>query len=120
MYGMTYHQYWNGDVYAHKAVRRAYKLKLEAQNQGYWLQGMYIYEALCDVAPIVRAFSKATKPGKYPAEPYDLFAEERQQKQDNADRERYERIKEKVAEFAKQHHERQQNSDGKEGDDGKH
>lgn len=120
MYGMTYHQYWNGDVYAHRAVRKAYKLKVEAQNHGYWLQGMYIYEALCNVAPILRAFSKANKPGKYPSEPYDLFGNKSEQKQIDTDRERYERIKEKVAEFAKQHHERQQNdSDGKEGDDGR-
>ena len=37
-----------------------------------WEQGLYIYEALCDVSPILRAFSKATKPLQYPQQPYGL------------------------------------------------
>lgn len=36
-----------------------------------WLHGLYIYEAFCDVSPILRAFSKAKKPNPYPDKPYE-------------------------------------------------
>ena len=37
-----------------------------------WEQGLYIYEAFCDVSPILRPFSKATKPLQYTKEPYEI------------------------------------------------
>ena len=62
--GMTYEQYWDGDVSAHKAYRRAKKLRTIEINANAWLQGMYIYEALLDVGQYTKAFSKA-KPKPY-------------------------------------------------------
>lgn len=53
---------------------------------------MYIYEALCDVAPIIRAFAKkGTKPIKYPAEPYAITAKERKQKKEDAEKVAFEK-----------------------------
>lgn len=115
-YGMTYHQYWNGDVYAHKHYRKAYRLKATEANTNAWIQGRYVYDALCAVSPILRAFSKAKKPADYPDEPYDLFADQRAKREENEAREKYERIKEKVSAFAQAFNE-QRNSDGKEADD---
>ena len=46
---MTYDQYWNDDCQLVKFYRKAHKLKNEQKNQELWLQGMYIYEALCNV-----------------------------------------------------------------------
>jgi hypothetical protein len=64
-----------------------------------WLQGIYVYEAIADLAPYLKAFSKS-KPKPYSSEPYDLFEHERQARREREERERYERIKEKVAAFA--------------------
>lgn len=70
--GMTYELYWDDDPWLVKAYRKAWELKQETVNQNLWLQGMYIYEALCCVAPIIRAFSKVKKPLPYRSEPYEL------------------------------------------------
>jgi hypothetical protein len=97
--GMTYEQYWDGEVSAHKAYRKAKELRISEQNRMAWLQGIYVYEAIADLAPYLKAFSKS-KPKPYSSEPYDLFEHERQARREREERERYERIKEKVAAFA--------------------
>ena len=75
--GMTPEQYWDGDPILPKYYRQADELKRERRNQELWLQGMYIYEALCDVSPIFHAFAKkGTKPNPYPDHPYSLTAKE--------------------------------------------
>ncbi len=104
-YGMTYEQFWDGDVSAHKAFREAHKLILAEKNQMAWLQGMYVYEALLDITPYLKAFSKA-RPHPYAKEPYDLFKEQREAREEREARERYERIKAGVAAFAKAQKER--------------
>lgn len=69
-YGMSYDEYWYGDAYLVKFYRDSYKLKLKAEDRHMWTQGMYIYEALCDVSPILHAFSKkGTKPLPYRDKP---------------------------------------------------
>jgi predicted RNase H-like nuclease (RuvC/YqgF family) len=114
-YGMSYHQFWDGDVYAHREYRRAHKLKLQEKNTEMWLQGRYIYDALCAVAPIVRAFSKASRPGKYADKPYDLFEEERKKREEEEAKRRYEKMREKVAAFAEEFNKmRKKTPEGKE------
>ena len=56
-----------------------------------WLQGMYIYDAICDASPILRPFvKKGTRPVPYPSEPYDLgltkSPEEKREKQNSEDK----------------------------------
>lgn len=97
--GMTYDQFWDGEVAAHKCFREAKKIRLSEQNQMAWLQGMYVYEAIADLAPALKAFAKG-KAKPYAKEPYDLFEDERKAREEREERERYERIKAKVAEFA--------------------
>jgi hypothetical protein len=75
--GMTYEQFWYGDPTIVKFYREAYdiseKRKHELDQWHMWNQGMYIYEALCDVSPILHAFSKkGTKPLPYPEFPYGM------------------------------------------------
>ncbi len=71
--GMTYDQYWNDDCQLVKYYRKAHKLKNEQKNQELWLQGLYIYDALCAVAPVLHAFAKrGTKPLPYTEKPYPL------------------------------------------------
>jgi hypothetical protein len=76
--GMTYEQFWDGDPTLAKHYRRADELKTERRNQELWLQGLYIYEALCDVAPIMHAMAKkGTKARPYPEQPYPITERQR-------------------------------------------
>ena len=72
---MTYEQFWYGDPTITISYIKAYKItqkrEVELTDYKIWKQGMYIYEALCDVSPILHAFSKkGTKPLPYPKAPY--------------------------------------------------
>ena len=70
-YGMTYHDFWYGGAFMVDFYREAHKLKIKEQDENNWMIGMYVYEALCDVSPILHAFSKkGTKPLPYAEKPY--------------------------------------------------
>lgn len=79
--GMTYEQYWDGDVWMVRDFRKSHKLKLEEQNRQAWLQGMYVYSAIGSMAPLLRAFSKARKPDEYMKEPLDMYGVRKEQKE---------------------------------------
>lgn len=72
------------------AYLEAERRRKERMNYELHLQGMYFYEALCDVAPLFHAFAKkGTKAHPYPSEPYRLAwqkdkkpSEEEKQKQE--------------------------------------
>ncbi len=71
--GMTADQYWDGDCILPKYYREAEKLRQERVNQEAWLQGMYVYDSMLRVAPVLRAFvKKGTKPKPYVEEPYPI------------------------------------------------
>lgn len=108
---MTYEQFWDGDVKAHKQYRNAHKLKLKEQNTLLWLQGRYFYDALCAASPIIRAFSKAKRPSDYVKQPYDLDEEDRRKREEREQRKRYERMKEKVALFAAEYNRQRKDGD---------
>ena len=79
---MTPEQYWDGDPTLAKYYRKADELQRQRRNQELWLQGLYIYDALCDVAPVFHAFAKrGTKPRPYPDHPYSLTNREREEEQ---------------------------------------
>lgn len=89
-YGMSYDEYWYGDVYRARFYRKAYEIQVKRKDEEFWMQGMYIYDALCRVSPILHAFSKSgTKPLPYPQQPYMAEAdimkseEEKQRKIEN-------------------------------------
>ena len=100
--GMTYELYWRGDCALVKSYREAHKLRNRAKNEELWLQGLYFYDALCNTAPVLNAFSKSTKPIPYPSEPYSLTVREIEEKKEKEERLRYEKIKEKTELWAKQ------------------
>lgn len=84
--GMTPSEFWDGDCTLAVAYRKAEEIRNTRRNQELWLQGMYIYEALCDVAPVFHAFAKkGTKPLKYPSEPYSLTPKERKARAETRD-----------------------------------
>ena len=85
--GMTPEQYWDGDPMLTKYYRQADELRQKRENEHLWLQGMYIYEALCDVSPVLNAFAKkGTKPVPYPDHPYSLTNKERDEERKLAEK----------------------------------
>lgn len=99
--GMTYDEFWCGDVSMVRAYRKAQELRDRRRNQELWLQGMYVYEAICDVAPILHAFAKkGTKPEPYAKEPYPITEGEVREREEREERIRQERIKAEFAVFA--------------------
>ena len=89
---MTSEQYWDDDASLPKYYRKADELRRKRKNQELWLQGMYIYEALCDVAPILQAFAKkGTTPAPYTDHPYSLTVKERDE--EKKQREKHDRDK---------------------------
>lgn len=97
--GMSYDDFWNGDVMMVKAYRRADELRLKQKNHELWLQGKYMYEALCDVSPLFRfSMKKGTvKPEPYAKEPYPITALEVRERKEREEKLKQERFK---AEFA--------------------
>ena len=80
--GMTPEQYWDGDASLTRYYRKSDEIKRQRRNEELWLQGMYIYEALCDVSPVFHAFAnKGTKPRPYADHPYALTNREREKEQ---------------------------------------
>lgn len=76
--GMTYNQFWRDDPRIVKYYRQAEKIRKERINSELWLQGMYVYEAICDAAPIFNPFAKhGVRPRPYPTEPYPLTKTEK-------------------------------------------
>lgn len=81
--GMTYEQYWNGDCTLPKYYRKADEIRKERLNEEKWLQGLYFYEALCDVSPILHAYAKkGTKPQQYSEKPYALTETQRKREEE--------------------------------------
>ena len=87
---MTPEQYWDGDPELARYYRKAEEIRQKRKNEELWLQGMYIYEALCDVSPVFHAFAKrGTKPVPYPDHPYSITSKDREaEKELKAKRER--------------------------------
>lgn len=89
--GMTYDEFWKDDVTKTRDYLKAYRIKQERENEmtqwNIWKQGVYIYEALCDVSPVLHAFAKrGTKPLPYPEAPYGMegyVKEKQKEKEEN-------------------------------------
>jgi hypothetical protein len=100
--GMTYDEFWNQDVSLVEVYRKAQELRDKRRNQELWMQGLYIYEALCDASPLFRfTMKKGTiKPEPYIKEPYPITAEEVREREEREARKKEERLKAEFAVFA--------------------
>ena len=77
-----------------KYYREADAIRMKRRNEELWIQGMYIYEALCDVSPILHAFAKrGTKPTPYPDHPYALTVSDREEEKKIAEQREREKAK---------------------------
>lgn len=82
-YGMTYDEYWFDDPTRVNFYRKAHEIQMKQKDEEFWIQGMYIYDALCRVAPILHAFSKSgTKPLPYPDKPYTELLDDNKTEED--------------------------------------
>lgn len=100
--GMSSDEYWNGDSALTIAYRKAEKIKNDRLNEQLWLQGMYIYEALCDASPLFRSFGKkGAKAHEYAKEPYSLTKKDKEDRQERDERAIYEKGMARVEAFLK-------------------
>ena len=91
---MTPEQYWDGDPMLALYYRKAEEMRQKRKNEELWLQGMYIYEALCDVAPVLHAFAKrGTKPIPYSDHPYSITNKEREAEEERKRKREQEKAK---------------------------
>ena len=80
--GMTYDEFWFGKPERAKCYRKAYELKKKQLNEQLWLQGMYFFEAICDVAPVLVTMPKKdAKIQPYSTEPYALTVKEQEERE---------------------------------------
>ena len=80
--GMSSDDYWNGDAQLCVAYRKAYTERLDLQDAMLWRQGLYVYHALCAVAPYFNSI-KPQRPEAYLAEPFGIVQKtEEKQKPD--------------------------------------
>lgn len=102
--GMTEEQYWDRDCLLVKAFRKAEELKTNRKNQEMWLQGAYVYEALCRVSPILHAFAKKrTKPVPYVAEPFAITEKQAEYRQEEKEKKNFDKGKSLMEGFMIRH-----------------
>ena len=100
--GMTYDEFWEGDVRRTIAYRKANELTRRQQNQFAWLQGRYIYDALCEASPLFRmSFSRGRiSPADYTKEPYPITEDEKREREERRKKAEMERLKAAFMQFS--------------------
>ena len=84
---MTYEQFWDGAPELAAYFRRADEIRRDRKNFDSWLAGMYIYDAILDASPILRAFAKnGTRPLPYPDRPYPITEAEKKHSEEEREK----------------------------------
>lgn len=95
--GMTASEYWDDDCRLVISYRKAHEIRTSRMNQSAWLMGVYMYDALCCVSPVLHAFAKnGTKPIPYPKEPHPITEEEAADQKEREKRQKYEEMKQET------------------------
>lgn len=76
--GMPYDLFWHGEPWAVRLYRESDRLSMRRADYMAWLQGRYVYDAMCQVAPAYRTFSKRPKPRPYTEKPYSELLDDRE------------------------------------------
>lgn len=85
--GMSYGDYWYGDVWMIEAVREADKRNRQRKSEEMWLQGVYVFNAVS--AALANAFrGKGKPPYEYMEEPVRVVPYTEAEKEARAERER--------------------------------
>ena len=78
--------------------RKKHEIEEEQYNFHAWLQGLYVYEALADVAPVLHAFApKGTTVTPYSSEPYAITEKQAREKAEREAKKKQEENKEKMS-----------------------
>lgn len=98
-YGMSYSDYWYEDPTMCTYYRKSFDEQRKRLDEQLWLQGLYVYNAVACVSPVMNAFAKkGTKPLPYLKSPItqtdeykrnagkDIVSEEEKQQQIENDR----------------------------------
>jgi hypothetical protein len=91
MYGMTYDEFWNGDLDRLSVVWQAHQYAVEQRNQELWMQGVYIRDAVISVLDQKNRY-------KYPEQPYRITELSEAEKEMEAKR-KVETIREQLLEI---------------------
>ena len=94
-YGMSYDEFWYDDLFKARFYLLAHKQKLKEKDEEFYELGMYIYELLLRVAPILRPFSKA-EPLPYMEEPYYMRQEKEVEKELTEEQKDVEKLKAQI------------------------
>lgn len=89
--GMTYEQYWDGDVEMTIPYRKLLDRRRQWQNQMLWLQGKYIYDAIHAIMPALSIKTKNAQIQPYIEEPYPLTDKDVREREERKEREQYEK-----------------------------
>lgn len=77
--GMTSAEFWEQDPALAVAYKKAHWIKFKEQNQMAWVQGRYIYDALCAVSPLFHDLAKrGTTADPYYEEPITFYQNEKE------------------------------------------
>ena len=93
-WGMSYNDYWYGDTSMARFYREAHEKKRIEENENLWLQGMYIYEAILDCAPVLNALSKKKDVFPYRDAPIPITKTEIRRKEEKDARDKFKAQKE--------------------------
>lgn len=74
--GMTYEDFYKKDHTLVIAYREAFKLQRIRNNQEQWQLGLYVYQAVSRVAPLLIPFNKNPKPEPYLDKPIPFYESE--------------------------------------------
>lgn len=92
--GMTYDEFWNDNPRKVRAYRKAEEIRQKTRDYDIWLQGRYVYDALCAVSPLLHAFApNGTEAMEYTSEPYPRTRKDFKERQEKQMRERAEAFK---------------------------
>lgn len=108
--GMSYDDFWHGDVRMVKAYRQAYRLKKQIRNTEQYMMGMYVYHAICDASPLF-AF-KPQDPVRYLEEPFPIDDREAKEREERKEREHYLEMIERMNSFAESFNKKRGNDNG--------
>lgn len=79
-----------------KYYREAYTLRRKERNYELWLQGLYIYHALCDVSPLFRFSTHPQKAIPYPEEPFPISKADAEEQEKAKEKQKFEQMKAKM------------------------
>lgn len=91
--GMTYQEYWDGDVEMAKYFRQKYEKEKDEMSFQCWLMGQYVYQAVLCASPALKPFVKEPTPIPYMDEPIPITKEAQIRSEKDAERKRMEQTK---------------------------